>query len=95
MTFEPITDAEAKELGRRLDIELVAAPVGPDTDEDGDDAVCCHLYHELNTNYRREDGWHPLRGPVVVGDYLVIPVARPRDDSRGSANLLDRPEAGT
>jgi len=67
MSWEPITLKELKELGKRIDSEVLCA----DSLED--------LYLQLNTKYTHEK-WTTLRAPVWCGDKLVLMIVKPRND---------------
>lgn len=67
MSWEPITLAELKNLGKRIDAEYVVAEDVPD------------MYRQLNENYPHEE-WTLLRAPAWCGDLLVAMVVKPRTE---------------
>jgi hypothetical protein len=67
MDWKPITLEELRELGTRIDSEMIHA----DSLEE--------LYFELNTKYTHEK-WTLLRAPVWIEDKLVVMVVKPRND---------------
>lgn len=73
--WQPISLDELKQLGRRIDSEMVSAPHmnGPGG-----------LYEAM---HKLGDGWTTLRAPVIVGDMLVMLMVRPRDDEDRSRDV--------
>lgn len=67
MDWEPITLEELRDIGRRIDTQVVCA----DSIEG--------LYFELNTKYKAEN-WTSLRAPSWCGDKLMIMLVKPRND---------------
>jgi hypothetical protein len=82
---EFLTAEQVHQIGRQLDSVVMSARC-----MDGEDG----MYHRLSL-LEEESGvkWFPLRGPVWVGDWLVMVMLRPRDDN-AAYNERPRPFRG-